>query len=79
MAFALVKEAVGGGLPHFALIGGVHRRSKGALEVVGELFHVGHRPDDPEAAWRVEPGGDPQLDGFVAVDGAPGVRSAQPE
>lgn len=49
------------------------------MEVLGELFHVGHGADDAEAAGSVEAGGDAQLDGFVAVHGAPSVGSAQPE
>lgn len=66
-------------LPHFALVGGVHGRADWALEVCGELLHVGERSGDAEAAGRVEAGRDAQLDGLVAVHRAPRVGRAQPE
>lgn len=66
-------------LPHFALVVGVHGRAGGALEVVCELFHVGHGADDTEAPGSVESGRDPQLYSLVPVHCAPGVGRAQPE
>lgn len=72
----------GGGteaLPHFALVVWVHGRAGGALEVLGELLHVGQRANDAEAAGRVEAGRDAQLDRLVPVHRAPRVRRAQPE
>ena len=73
------RAAAEAGLPHFALVERVHGRAGGALEVIGELLHVGHGADDAEAAGRVEAGRNPQLDGLVPVHRAPGVGGAQPE
>lgn len=66
-------------LPHFALFARIHGAAGRAVEVFGELGHVGHGPEHAEAARRVEAGRDAQLDGFVAVHRAPGVGGAHPE
>lgn len=58
---------------------GVHVRADGAVEVLGELVHVGKGADDAEAAGRVEAGGNAKLQGFGAVRGAPRVGGAHPE
>ena len=54
---------------------GTHR----ALEVPGELVHVGERSLDPEHVRGVNPRDEPESEGLVPVLGAPHVGRAHPE
>lgn len=63
-------------LPNFTFVNWIHGGAEGAVEVFGELLHVGHGPDDAEAPRRVEPGRDAHLDRLVAVHRAPRVGRA---
>lgn len=72
-------QCVATALPHFAFMAWVHLRADGTLIVFREFLHVSKRPDDTEASWCMETGGDAQLDGFITVHCTPCVCSAQPE
>lgn len=48
MLFVTTKQ-----LPDFALLCRVHKCAGRALEHGREFGHVGQRPDDPVAGWRV--------------------------
>ena len=57
----------------------IHSGTHRALEVPGELFHVGERSLHPEHVRGVNPRDEPESEGLVPVLGTPHVGRTQPE
>ena len=63
--------------PHLALVllGGVHVGPHRAVEVPGEVVHVGEGSLDTELVRTVDTGENPQLEGLGPVLGTPDISS----